>query len=356
MVAYSFATRNLYTDWANPVSIRDSGTYSTLRPTRRMAVTGLLGSCSRQKSMASRFCDVNHVSLLDMQAKTSSEVCGRQREAAKLRGGFWDHLTRGLVPTRSILATSGDGRLVMVYDSSRAFETVPGGQLVLCKPTGEQLARLWSPFEGGFGDFRLAGEDSVIAVGELIGKGESSFGVHRGSWSGGAWTMLGPLVKPSGFEETFTTDGVTVLISERKRLVDVTKGLVVGRGDCPRLSPDRKFLYLRTERSLPSLVTWPGMRPVSLKYNHSVGTCAEWSPAGDMILLERMDLGVNRLKMVDLLRGDDQDVGSARMYGRSGHTMRWIEWGDLGPQTINTFGESYLASGERVPVRGAGPP
>lgn len=294
-------------------------------------------------------CRVNSATLLDTQFRYSWEVCGSGRVGRQVRGGFWDHLTRGLVPTRSILTTSDNGRLIAVIDSSLMFDSMRGSAVVLCRPDGTRISETGFRINGVVGDCRLVGEESFLVIGALQGGG---IGVHRASWRTGEWTTILSLSKVASFSATITTDDVTVLISSQGQVIDATTGKLVALGDCGSISTDRKRLYVRRPDRTPSLYSWPEMQPIRIRYEYQVGSCRQWAPVGNFILLERAVLGVNRLKVVDLQEGTELDVGHGRLTGQSGHAMRWIEWGQVGPEGINRFADGYLS--ERTAGDGAG--
>ena len=307
---------------------------------RRLLLIGL-ASCGCGKLGGKDFCDANLVALLDRQSLYSWELCGLRREARNQGGGFWEHLTNGLVPTRGILTTSPDGRFVAVLDSSQMFVASPGRQIVLCHPDGTRVAKVGFPFNST-GEVRLTGGDSIYVVGELQGKEADRLGVYRGSWKTSQWTKVFSLSKPRGLSATVTSGGDSLLVSVQGQVIDALSARIVALGDCAQISGDGRFLYVRRPDLTPSLHTWPQMQPLAIRYEHKVGTAREWSPAGGYLLLERTVLGFNRLKIVDLVSGTEMDAGLGRMTGQSGHAMRWIDWGQAGPEAINRFGDAYL--------------
>lgn len=309
---------------------------------RRLLLMGF-ASCGCGKLGGKDFCDANHVALLDRQSLYSSEVCGLRREGRKERGGFWDHLTNGLVPTRSIQTTSPNGQLVAVLDASQVFIAPPGLQIVLCRPDGTRVTKVGFPFNST-GEVRLTGDESIYVVGELQGNEADRWGVYRGSWKTNQWTKVISLSKPRGLSATVTGGGDSLLVSVQGQVIDAMSGRIVALGDCAQISVDGRFLYVRRPDLTPSLYTWPQMQPLAIRYEHKVGTAREWSPAGGYLLLERSILGFNRLRIVDLVSGTELDACFGRMTGQSGHAMGWIDWGPTGPEVINRFGQAYLSS------------
>lgn len=337
--------------WGEPTSMvapPDSASlmnwpYLPNKPVNRRWLLMGLASCGCDNVGGKGFCDTNLVALLDRQSLYSREVCGLRREGRNDQKGFWEHLTNGLVPTRGILTTSPDGRLVAVLDSSQMFVASPGRQIVLCRPDGTRVAKVEFPFNST-GEIRLTGGESIYVVGELQGKEADRLGVYRGSWKTSQWTKVFSLSKPRGLSATVTSGGDSLLVSVQGQVIDALSGRLVALGDCAQISVDGRYLYLRRPDLTPSLYTWPQMQPLAIPYEHKVGTAREWSPAGGYLLLERSVLGFNRLKIVDLVSGTELDAGLGRMTGQSGHAMRWIDWGRAGPEVINRFGQAYLSS------------
>ncbi len=270
----------------------------------------------------------------------SWEVCGRARMARKIPGGFWDELTGGLVPSRGMLATSEDGNRVVMLDFTQFLSAKSERRLVLCTSSGDWLRTLTFPFRHR-ASATIAHGDQLLSIGQRVGD-DNRFGVWRTTWTDGEWAHLYSLSEEHAHRETVTTDGTSVLVSDRGQIVDVSRQKVIAQGDCPRLSPHRRFLYFRDGQGYPCLRSWPDLTELRVPYAHRVGTCAEWSPESDWILLETLGPILPRLKVVQLTSGLDLDVGGARMSGTSGHAFRWIDWGEAGPEAMRRFEARYL--------------
>jgi hypothetical protein len=287
------------------------------------------------------YCAIPYASILDRQSLYSWEVCGARRTARRpAQGGFWNHFTGGLIPTRSIHGVSDDGNSLLVSDATHVFHPKLGKQLVLCTPSGVWLKNI--PFSVDAHTAPRTFGDSVFVIGGLSVR-EEFFGLLRGSWSTGEWTKVFPVTKPLN-HDTVTTNGSAVLISQKGHIVDTATGKRVARGDCPRFSRDGRLLYLRDEQGLPHLFQWPAMTEVPIAFHSRVGTLAEWSPRGDWLLVETIGAMLPRLKIVHLVSGTEFDEGPARMTGTSGHAFRWVNWGPAGPETLNQLEATYLNS------------